>query len=160
MVYMSDERPPARPWYDLVMTESAVRGWGIAELARYAGVSRPTIYGWRDNLSKPRPKPVNDVADKLGIDRRRALRLAGIVATEPEPEPIPSDMMTSIRRNYAPEDQDRIIDWLRNELSPPPPTEPGEGGESSAQPGGGLAARWYAASAPRCACKSRAGAGT
>lgn len=82
---MQDERPPARPWFDLVAARIAVRGWSIAELARRARVSRPTIYGWRDNINKPQPGPVNAVADLLGIPREQALRLAGVIAAAEEP---------------------------------------------------------------------------
>lgn len=83
---MTEQRPPARPWYDLVTERAAIKGWSVSELARQAGVGRPTIYGWRDNPGKPQAKPVNAVADALGIARERALRLAGIITTEGEPE--------------------------------------------------------------------------
>lgn len=64
------------------MAEIAIRGWGIAGLAQRAGVSRPTIYGWRDNPRPPQPRPVNAVADVLGIPRERALHLAGVIIGE------------------------------------------------------------------------------
>lgn len=86
---MSDERPPARPWFDLVTEKSAVKGWGIAELARRAKVGRPTIYGWRDNENKPQAGPVNAVADALGVPRERALRLAGVIGSAAPGAPSP-----------------------------------------------------------------------
>lgn len=90
ILYMSDIRSPARPWFDLVTREIAVRGWGITELARRAKVGRPTVYGWRDSAGKPQSGPVNAVADVLGIDRKRANELAGIIPRDgPERGPAP-----------------------------------------------------------------------
>lgn len=79
----SPDHAPARRWYDLVVEQGAIRGWGIAEMARRAKVGRPTIYGWRDNANKPQAGPVNAVADVLAIPRERALRLAGVITAEP-----------------------------------------------------------------------------
>lgn len=115
------------------------------EAAERLGVSRSALNAWENDRAYPR-NSVGALEELYGIS----------IDDEPEPDPIPPDMMDSIRRNYRPEDQKRIIDMLRREASPP--TEPGEEGESGAQPGAGLAARWYAASATRCACKSRTGA--
>ena len=79
---MSDGSP-ARPWFDLVMEQAAVRGWSMHELARRSGVGRPTIYRWRDGTETPQARPVVLIADALGIPRERAVRLAGII-TDPE----------------------------------------------------------------------------
>lgn len=122
--------------------------WTQRQLAEALQVNIKTVDNWENGRTSPR--------SSLGALEA----VLGISLDEPEPKPLPPGLLASIRRDVAPEDQDRVIDWLRNELSPPPPTEPGEEGESGAQPGAGLAARWYAASAPRCACRSPAGAGT
>lgn len=88
---MTEQRPPARPWYDLVVERAAVRGWSISELARRAKVGRPTIYGWRDVPDgRIQAGPVNAVADALDIPRERALRLAGIISERASPEPPPA----------------------------------------------------------------------
>jgi transcriptional regulator with XRE-family HTH domain len=109
---MQDERPPpARPWFDLVTERIAVRGWSIAELARKAHVSRPTIYGWRDNPARPQAKPVNAVADALGIPRERALRLAGIIAAADRSPP------SLLDEELGTEDADLIRGALR-EIEP------------------------------------------
>lgn len=76
---MINERPPARPWFDLVMEQIAIKGWSITELARRSGVGRPTIYRWRDGTETPQSRPVGLVADALGIARPHAVRLAGII---------------------------------------------------------------------------------
>jgi hypothetical protein len=118
--YMSDERPPARPWFDLVMERIAVRGWGIAELSRHAKVGRPTIYGWRDSANgKLQADPVNRVADALGIPRERALRLAGIITTRtPEPPPIPDSLIREIdAAGLTGEARAKVIALLEAELA-------------------------------------------
>lgn len=96
---MSEQRSPARPWFDLVTEQSAIRGWGIAELARRAKVGRPTIYGWRDGAEgKIQAGPVNAVADVLGIPRERALRLAGVIGPGQAPagSAVPPDLLKAI----------------------------------------------------------------
>jgi len=118
---MTDVRSPARPWFDLVTQEIAVRGWGIAELARRAKVGRPTIYGWRDSAGKPQSGPVNAVADVLNIDRKRANELAGIIPrAEPEPDPKPEldddqELLETLRRVYRddPDGPEKIRKVLR-----------------------------------------------
>jgi transcriptional regulator with XRE-family HTH domain len=76
---MYEERSPARPWFDLVMEQIAIKGWSVTELARRSGVGRPTIYRWRDGTETPQARPVGLVADALGIPRPQAVRLAGII---------------------------------------------------------------------------------
>jgi transcriptional regulator with XRE-family HTH domain len=116
---MSDERPPARPWYDLVMEQGSIRGWGVAELARRAGVGRPTIYGWRDNANKPQPAPVNAVADALGIPRERALRLAGVIAAAEPESVIPKSLLREIMNTdgLAPDERQAVIDAVAETLA-------------------------------------------
>jgi len=110
---MQQERPPpARPWFDLVTKNIAVRGWSVVELTRRATVSRPTIYGWRDNPGKPQAAPVNAVADVLGIPREQALRLAGVIASEPEPLVDP-EVAAILRRRYPDEAEEIIAELER-----------------------------------------------
>jgi len=137
---MQGERPPpARPWFDLVTERIAVRGWSVAELARRAHVSRPTIYGWRENPGKPQAAPVNAVADLLGIPRERALRLAGVIADAPQepgeasqsaPTPLEelfgADGAEDVRhkiRIHKGADADWYISAIESALSAPPAGE-------------------------------------
>lgn len=98
----SPDHAPARRWYDLVAEQIAMRGWGIAELARRAKIGRPTIYGWRDGSDgKIQAAPVNQVADVLGIPRERALRLAGIIpdAAPKPPSPVSDGLRAAIEEH-------------------------------------------------------------
>jgi len=109
---MSEQRSPARPWFDVVTEQSAIRGLGIAELARRAHVGRATIYGWRDGADgKIQAGPVNAVADVLGIPRERALRLAGIIGTAPSsaaPPIVPKSLIRDVMDNPELSDSERI----------------------------------------------------
>lgn len=82
--YMSAPRPaPARPWYDRVTAEIALRGWTKTQLSERSGVSRTAIDKWQKNPRPPQAASVNAVADALGIPRERALRLAGVIPEVP-----------------------------------------------------------------------------
>lgn len=115
--------PPARPWYDLVIERIAIKGWSVSELAQRAGVGRPTIYGWRDNLRRPQARPVNAVADVLGIDRRRANVLAGVI---PAPE-VPAALRDVVRRTVAAENQQRVLDAISRAMTEDEPPSPRDG---------------------------------
>jgi transcriptional regulator with XRE-family HTH domain len=93
ILYMSDQRPPARPWYDLVTETIALKGWTKAQLADRAGVSRPTVDNWRTNPRPPQARSVNAVADVLGIPRKEALRLAGVIADGDEADRSPPSLL-------------------------------------------------------------------
>ena len=69
----------ARPLYDRVERERALKGWSSTRLHAETGVSRSTIGKWRTQKHPPLPGTVNAVADALGIPREEALRLAGIL---------------------------------------------------------------------------------
>jgi transcriptional regulator with XRE-family HTH domain len=105
------DQSPARPWFDHVTELAAIKGWGIAELARRAHVGRPTIYGWRDGTGTPQPGPVGDVADVLGVPRRHALVLAGIIAARPLIDP---EVEADIRElAESPEEAEALLDAMR-----------------------------------------------
>lgn len=108
----SPDHAPARPWYDLVVETAAVKGWSIADLGSRSGVARTTIYGWRANRGKPQSKSVNAVADVLGIPRERALRLAGVIAAEPQPPPSADPALPT------PEEMERLREHIREVLGP------------------------------------------
>jgi transcriptional regulator with XRE-family HTH domain len=105
---MSDQRPPARPWYDLVTETIALKGWTKAQLADRAGISRPTVDNWRTNPRAPQARSVNAVADVLGISRDRALRLAGVIA-EAQPEPLVDPQLADALRRYVPVEAEETI---------------------------------------------------
>jgi transcriptional regulator with XRE-family HTH domain len=131
---------PARAWYELVNETIAVKGWSVAELSERSGVARSTIYGWRDNPRKPQAKSVNAVADMIGIDRARAVRLAGIVLSEPAADeervrPISAHLRREITEELSPEDAARVIGLLEGTLVVSEPGE--ERGEDAAHPRAG-----------------------
>ena len=78
---MSDTaRGIAYRFYERVELERAIRGWSSSRLHAETGVSRSTIAKWRTQPNPPLPGTVNAVADKLGIGREEALRLAGVLS--------------------------------------------------------------------------------
>jgi transcriptional regulator with XRE-family HTH domain len=72
------QSPPALPFYERVEQIRLERGWTRVKLARTAKVSRGTIDNWKSQPRAPLAPTVTEVADRLGIDRDEALRLAGI----------------------------------------------------------------------------------
>jgi transcriptional regulator with XRE-family HTH domain len=93
MPYMA--RGIAFPLYERVERERALKGWSSTRLRAESGVSRSTIAKWRTQPNPPLPGTVNAVADALGIGREEALRLAGVLAADPDPLP---DMSADERR--------------------------------------------------------------
>lgn len=138
---MNERPPPARPWFDRVEERAALKGWSLSELARRAKISRPTLYGWRDNPKKPQARSVNAVADALGIPRGEALQLAGVIGAAPEPEKedddVPRELLSAYGRAVIkaiteevpdPEARRRLFERLLAERRgdpEPPPTGPG-----------------------------------
>lgn len=87
--YMADETAvPALELYERVKQEIALRGWTWTRLCQETGLARSTFNLWKTQRQPPQPRPVNAVADALGINREEALRLAGIL-TEGIPEDAP-----------------------------------------------------------------------
>lgn len=80
------EDGPARPLYDAVEETRIRRGWTKVQLARRLGMNRGTVENWKTQPRPPQPGTVRAVAERLGLDPDRALRLAGILPVE-EPEP-------------------------------------------------------------------------
>jgi transcriptional regulator with XRE-family HTH domain len=128
---MSDQRPPARPWYDLIIETIAVKGWSKAQLADRAGISRPTVDNWRTNPRAPQARSVNAVADVLGISRERALRLAGVIP-DPEPEPLVDPEVAAILRRRYPDEAEELIAELERRRAERLRTEPGDQGDQAA----------------------------
>jgi transcriptional regulator with XRE-family HTH domain len=54
-------------------------GWTKIQLAQRAGVNRGTIDNWARQPKPPLAATIVPVAERLGIDRDEALRLAGIL---------------------------------------------------------------------------------
>jgi transcriptional regulator with XRE-family HTH domain len=140
MHYMTHDRPsPARPWYELVNRERALRGWSKTELSDRSGVARTTIDNWSTNPRTPTAEAVNAVADVLGVDRARAHVLAGIVASaasEPGPHPhVPPDVADYVRRRWRrdPAEAEAVLSDLEAAFSrrPRPAQPPGEDGRES-----------------------------
>lgn len=132
--------PPAQPWYRRVVYEAALRGWTKAELCKRAGVARSTVDKWETNPQKPQSKSVNAVADKLGIPRAEALKLAGIIAPAPDPaqDEIPKELLDAYGQKIAdvilgtvsdPAERrllyQRLMEVRGGDPEPPPTTGPG-----------------------------------
>lgn len=82
---MSDNAP-AKPFLDLVEATLAERGQSKTWLSQRSGVTRTTLNNWRSKPRSPQASSVIAVADTLGIDRQKALRLAGLPANPPTTE--------------------------------------------------------------------------
>lgn len=112
---MTTHDPPARPWYDAVIEELALKGWTKAELTERSGVAKSTIDNWAKNPRKPQSAKVNAVADELGIPRKRALRLAGIIASAPD---VPKEVQDAVRKAWPdPADQQRVIESIAESMN-------------------------------------------
>lgn len=100
-----EEDAPARPLYDEVERIRLDNGWTRTQVAKRAGVARGTIDNWRTQRRSPLAPTVKDVAERLGIDADRALRLAGILTPPPTPEPaVPAsveELTETVRRLAA-----------------------------------------------------------
>ncbi|GIH76174.1 hypothetical protein Plo01_26030 [Planobispora longispora] len=76
---------PAHPLFEAVQRALATKGWTVSELWRRSGVARSTITQWATQPRPPQSATVIAVADALGIAHEEALRLAGILESEPQP---------------------------------------------------------------------------
>lgn len=76
---MSDNAP-ALPFLQLVEAALAERGQTKTWLSQRSGVTRTTLNNWRSKPRSPQASSVLAVADTLGIDHKKALRLAGLPA--------------------------------------------------------------------------------
>lgn len=80
------------------------RGWSIPQVAHQAGISDPTIYRWRDGkgVRLPLPEQVLAFCDALDIDPAVAFRVLwpgkDERPTEPEPPPLPDEMVAIARK--------------------------------------------------------------
>lgn len=109
--YMAGETAaPALPLYERVKREIALRGWTWTQLTKETKLARSTFNSWKTQPQPPQPRPVNAVADTLGIDRMEALKLAGIL-TELDPQPecdIERQLLARVR-DAAPETSPAVI---------------------------------------------------
>ncbi|MEO3869413.1 helix-turn-helix transcriptional regulator [Nonomuraea sp. B12E4] len=82
------ENAPARPFLELVEATLTRQGKTKTWLSGRANVSRATINNWARQPRTPQSANVLAVADVLGIDHEKALRLAGLaISSELPPEP-------------------------------------------------------------------------
>jgi transcriptional regulator with XRE-family HTH domain len=98
------------------------------ELAKAVGASVRAVGDWENDRRKPRNR-LGAIEQVLGVDLSR----------EPEPEPaLPRDVLAAIRREVAPEDQQRVIEAVERTLrgEPQPPTEPGADAEGARRQAG------------------------
>lgn len=85
--YMAEEHGPAFPLYQRVLREKSMRGWTWTQLQAETGLARSTFNSWKTQPQPPQPRTINEIADKLGIDRADAMRLAGVLADADELTP-------------------------------------------------------------------------
>ena len=74
---------PARQFYELVEATLNKQGKTKSWLAQRSKVNRNTINNWATQPRTPQAGNVLAVADALGIEHERALRLAGLRTEEP-----------------------------------------------------------------------------
>lgn len=74
---------PARRFYELVEATLNKQGKTKSWLAQRSKVNRNTINNWATQPRTPQAGNVLAVADALGIEHERALRLAGLRTEEP-----------------------------------------------------------------------------
>lgn len=79
------DNAPALPYLELVEATLAKQGRTKTWLSKRSGVSRAAINNWRTQPRTPQASSVLAVADALGLDHDRALRLSGLPA---DAEPI------------------------------------------------------------------------
>jgi hypothetical protein len=108
--YMPDEQHPAYLLYQRVLREKSLRGWTWTQLQEETGLARSTFNSWKTQPQPPVPRTVNEVADRLGIGREEALRLAGIL-TDGEPA---ADDRPEIVRDHWHDEGVREIWGLKN----------------------------------------------
>lgn len=75
--------PPAYEFWKRVDAARNERGWTTVELQERSGVDRSTVSRLRTSKRAPLPETVNKLAEALGIPRREALELAGLVVLSP-----------------------------------------------------------------------------
>lgn len=106
---MSDNAP-ARPLLELVEATLNQQGRTKTWLAGRSQVSRAAINNWRHQPRTPQAASVIAVADALGIDPDRALRLAGLSTETPRAESGTADLATVPTDDLLAEIRRRIPD--------------------------------------------------
>lgn len=102
---MTDDAP-ARPFLELIEATLNQQGRTKTWLSQRSKVNRNTINNWGTQPRTPQAANVLAVADALGIEQRRALRLAGLSTDMPRAEGdaldlagVPTDdLLAEIRR--------------------------------------------------------------
>ena len=84
------DRGAAYALYEAVQRALAAKGWTTTDLKRESGVARSTVSGWATRPRPPQKRSVRAVAESLGMDLDDALRMAGIIAQDGEPEEAPA----------------------------------------------------------------------
>lgn len=103
--------PPALPWWQHLEDLRIRNDWNRTQLAERAGVARTTIDKWKTARRAPLNTTVTEVADRLGIDREEALRLAGVLprpsaGQDPADESSTADYLDRLYRKVR-DDPDR-----------------------------------------------------
>jgi transcriptional regulator with XRE-family HTH domain len=75
------DNTPAKPFLDLVEATLAEMGRTKTWLSQRSNVSRAAINNWAHQPRTPQASSVIAVATALGLDQKRALRLAGLPST-------------------------------------------------------------------------------
>lgn len=119
---MSDTAP-AKPFLDLVEATLAEMGRTKTWLSQRSNVSRAAINNWAHQPRTPQASSVIAVATALGLDQKRALRLAGLPSTGAAPEAetpdldaLPLDALAERLRHLSGE-LDRVADALARRVS-------------------------------------------
>lgn len=112
------DHAPARPLFELVEQTLARQGKTKTWLSGRANVSRATLNNWRTAPRTPQAASVLAVADVLGIDHEKALRLAGLPSSD-SPPPVEAADLSELpipalaeRLHHLSGELDRVADEL------------------------------------------------
>ncbi len=92
-------------WGNYLRRMTSRPGWSVARLARESGIHRATIFGW---IAEDRPRSIKldsayAIADALGEDRGKVLRVIGEVTAEhtsdPELDLIRASKLSAMQKN-------------------------------------------------------------
>ena len=96
-----------------LLQERRKRRWSQAELARRAGVSRPTISNYESGKTQnPNPDVIQAIARILEIPTEDAFRAAGLLPLKPEHTPA-NAQLDYIFSQLSPDDQAVVLDIVQ-----------------------------------------------